>query len=174
MEQKLVKAIPIVIAAVAVVFAIGWFLNFMGVPQRMTTVMTVGDTKINQAQYTYYYQQIYSNYASQAQQYAQYGISGIPGMMDYSTVPSEQKYNGEDAEGKGDDYMWSDYLRDKTNEFLQQYITLGKEAKAANITLSEDEQKEIDETIKSIREQAASSDYSLNAYLRLYYGRGDE
>jgi len=172
MEQKLVKAIPIVIAAVAVVFAIGWFLNFMGVPQRMTTVMTVGDTKINQAQYTYYYQQIYSNYASQAQQYAQYGISGIPGMMDYSTVPSEQKYNGEDAEGKGDDYMWSDYLRDKTNEFLQQYITLGKEAKAANITLSEDEQKEIDETIKSIREQAASSDYSLNAYLRLYYGRG--
>ena len=44
---------------------------------------------------------IYSNYASQAQQYAQYGISGIPGMMDYSTVPSEQKYNGEDAEGKG-------------------------------------------------------------------------
>ena len=39
-------------------------------------------------------------------------------------------------------------------------------------TLSEDEQKEIDETIKSIREQAASSDYSLNAYLRLYYGRG--
>lgn len=45
MEQKLVKAIPIVIAAVAVVFAIGWFLNFMGVPQRMTTVMTVGDTK---------------------------------------------------------------------------------------------------------------------------------
>lgn len=172
MEQKLVKAIPIVIAAVAVVFAIGWFLNFMGVPQRMTTVMTVGDTKISQAQYTYYYQQIYSNYASQAQQYAQYGISGIPGMMDYSTVPSEQKYNGEDAEGKGDDYMWSDYLRDKTNEFLQQYITLGKEAKAANITLSEDEQKEIDETIKSIREQAASSDYSLNAYLRLYYGRG--
>lgn len=172
MEQKLVKAIPIVIAAVAVVFAIGWFLNFMGVPQRMTTVMTVGDTKINQAQYTYYYQQIYSNYASQAQQYAQYGISSIPGMMDYSTVPSEQKYNGEDAEGKGDDYMWSDYLRDKTNEFLQQYITLGKEAKAANITLSEDEQKEIDETIKSIREQAASSDYSLNAYLRLYYGRG--
>ena len=172
MEQKLVKAIPIVIAAVAVVFAIGWFLNFMGVPQRMTTVMTVGDTKINQAQYTYYYQQIYSNYASQAQQYAQYGISGIPGMMDYSTVPSEQKYNGEDAEGKGDDYMWSDYLRDKTNEFLQQYITLGKEAKAANITLSEDEQKEIDETIKSIREQAASSDYSLNAYLRLYNGRG--
>lgn len=172
MEQKLVKAIPIVIAAVAVVFAIGWFLNFMGVPQRMTTVMTVGDTKISQAQYTYYYQQIYSNYASQAQQYAQYGISGIPGMMDYSTVPSEQKYDGEDAEGKGDDYMWSDYLRDKTNEFLQQYITLGKEAKAANITLSEDEQKEIDETIKSIREQAASSDYSLNAYLRLYYGRG--
>ena len=153
-------------------FRSGWFLNFMGVPQRMTTVMTVGDTKINQAQYTYYYQQIYSNYASQAQQYAQYGISGIPGMMDYSTVPSEQKYNGEDAEGKGDDYMWSDYLRDKTNEFLQQYITLGKEAKAANITLSEDEQKEIDETIKSIREQAASSDYSLNAYLRLYYGRG--
>lgn len=172
MEQKLVKAIPIVIAAVAVVFAIGWFLNFMGVPQRMTTVMTVGDTKINQAQYTYYYQQIYSNYASQAQQYAQYGISGIPGMMDYSTVPSEQKYNGEDAEGKGDDYMWSDYLRDKTNEFLQQYITLGKEAKAANITLSEDEQKEIDETIKSIREEAAKNDYSLNAYLRLYYGRG--
>lgn len=172
MEQKLVKAIPIVIAAVAVVFAIGWFLNFMGVPQRMMTVMAVGDTKISQAQYTYYYQQIYSNYASQAQQYAQYGISGIPGMMDYSTVPSEQKYDGEDAEGKGDDYMWSDYLRDKTNEFLQQYITLGKEAKAANITLSEDEQKEIDETIKSIREQAASSDYSLNAYLRLYYGRG--
>ena len=92
MEQKLVKAIPIVIAAVAVVFAIGWFLNFMGVPQRMTTVMTVGDTKVSQAQYTYYYQQIYSNYASQAQQYAQYGISGVPGMMDYNTIPSEQKY----------------------------------------------------------------------------------
>ena len=138
----------------------------------MTTVMTVGDTKVSQAQYTYYYQQIYSNYASQAQQYAQYGISGVPGMMDYNTIPSEQKYNGEDAEGKGDNYMWSDYLRDKTNEFLQQKITLGKEAKAANITLSEDEQKEIDETIKSIREQAASNDYSLNAYLRLYYGRG--
>lgn len=172
MEQKLVKAIPIVIAAVAVVCAIGWFINFMGVPQRLTTVLTVGDTKVNQAQYTYYYQQIYSNYASQAQQYAQYGISGIPGMMDYNKLPSEQKYDGEDAADKGDNYMWSDYLRDKTNEFIQQYIALGQEAKAAKITLSEAEQKEIDETIKSIREQAASSDFSLNAYLRLYYGRG--
>lgn len=172
MEQKLVKAIPIVIAAVAVICAAGWFLNFMGVPQRMTTVMTVGDTKVSQAQYTYYYQQIYSNYASQAQQYAQYGISGIPGMMDYNTVPSEQKYNGEDAEGKGDDYMWSDYLRDKTNEFLQQSIALSEQAKAASMSLSEAEKKDIDETVKSIRETAAGDDFSLDAYLRLYYGRG--
>lgn len=172
MEQKLIKAIPIVIAAVAVVCAVGWFLNFMGVPQRMTTVMTVGDAKVSQAQYTYYYQQIYSNYASQAQQYAQYGISGMPGMMDYNTIPSEQKYDGEDVTDKGDNYMWSDYLRDKTNEFLQQYIALGNEAKAANITLTEAEQKDIDEAIKSIRERAADEDYSLGAYLRRFYGRG--
>lgn len=171
-EQKLMKAIPYVIVTVAVICAAGWFLNFMGVPQRMTTVMTVGGEKINQAEYTYYYQQIYSNYASQAQQYAQYGITGVAGMLDYTQVPSEQVYDGEDAEGKGDDYMWSDFLRDKTNEYIQQYVVLGSAAKEAGITLSESEQADIDESIKSLREQAASNDFSLNAYLRLYYGRG--
>ncbi len=171
-EQGLIKAIPYVVVAVAAICFAGWFLNFMGVPQRMTTVMTVGGEKINQAEYTYYYQQIYSNYASQAQQYAQYGITGVAGMLDYSKVPSEQVYDGEDAEGKGDDYMWSDFLRDKTNEYIQQYVVLGAAAKEAGITLSESEQADIDESIKSLREQAASNDFSLNAYLRLYYGRG--
>ena len=41
-EQKLMKAIPYVIVTVAVICAAGWFLNFMGVPQRMTSYMTVG------------------------------------------------------------------------------------------------------------------------------------
>ena len=93
-------------------------------------------------------------------------------MLDYTQVPSEQVYDGEDAEGKGDDYMWSDFLRDKTNEYIQQYVVLGSAAKEAGITLSESEQADIDESIKSLREQAASNDFSLNAYLRLYYGRG--
>ena len=72
----------------------------------------------------------------------------------------------------GNVLKWSEVLKDSAISVAQQTVGFYNEAVAAGITLTEDQQAEIDETVENYRTQAAENNYSLNAFLRTYFGAG--
>lgn len=180
-EQTFTKVTPIVILCVAAVALFGWLLSFAGVPQRLATAMKVGDMKVSQAEYTYYYRSVASPFINMASQYDQYYGEGM-GLQfvgyDSTKTPDKQEYkstatNIELPEKEdGSKNTWEDFFVYHTKNTVQRYYALENEAKKAGFELTDADKEKIDENIKEIRESAASSNYSLNAYLRAMYGRG--
>ena len=170
------KVIGIVLA-VAIVLGAGYaVLNFFGVPQKVLTAATIGDEKVSVAKYNFYYMDLYMSVQQTSSQYdSQYG-DGYGAMYtgyDSSLTPMEQEYPEEleGYEGEGNP-TWADYFRINTLNSLQSYLAYADMAREAGLTLTEDEQAEIDEQIKSLRSTAESNDYSLNRWLTRLYGKG--
>ena len=90
-SKKIGKAVGIIVI-IAIVAAIGAFaVNYTGVIEKNTTAITVGEEKISQAEYGYYYNQGYN----MAQQYASYGYDiGF----DTSALPDQQEYRRSDPD----------------------------------------------------------------------------
>lgn len=180
-EQTFTKVTPIVILCVAAVALVGWLLSFAGVPQRMSTAMKVGDMKVSQAEYTYYYRSVASPFINMASQYDQYYGAGM-GLKfigyDSTKTPDQQEYNSAATQIElpekedGSKNTWEDFFVYHTKNTIQRYYALENEAEKAGFELTEADKQKIDDDIKEIRETAASSNYSLNAYLRALYGRG--
>ena len=68
--------------------------------------------------------------------------------------------------------MWSDVIKERAITIAQQTVGYYNEAVAAGVTLTEDQEAEIAETIESYRTEAANNNYTLNAYLKLYFCQG--
>lgn len=175
-KQIVGKVVGIVIVVALVLGAIYGTLNFFGVPQKVLTAAKIGDTKISVAKYNFYYMDMYLSYANTSQQYdSQYG-SGYGAMYtgyDANKTPMEQEYTFGEIEGfEGENPTWADYFRANTLKYLQTYIAYAEMAREAGFTLTEDEQKEIDEQVDSLRTTAENNSYALNRYLIKLYGKG--
>lgn len=171
------KVIGIVIAVALVLGAVYAVLNFFGVPQRVITVAKVGDERISIAKYKIYYMDIYMNLSQQSKQYDSTYGEGYGAMYtgyDASKSPMEQAYTLGTLEGfDGENPTWADYIRINALNYMQSYVAYANLAREAGMTLSEDEQKEIDDEIEQLRSTAESNDYSLNRFLVVqYYGNG--
>ncbi len=83
--------------------------------------------------------------------------------LDTSMPLSSQQY------GEG---TWLDYFMDPTKEAVEEYLIYAEAAKAAGVTLDEDEKKAIDDTIASIKTSAKSAGYSEKEFIKLLYGTG--
>ena len=170
------KVIGVVLAVAIVLGAAYAVLNFFGVPQKVLTAATIGDEKVSVAKYNFYYMDLYMSVQQTSSQYdSQYG-DGYGAMYtgyDSSLTPMEQEYP-EELEGyEGEETpTWADYFRINTLNSLQSYIAYADMAREAGLTLTEDEQAEIDEQIESLRSTAESNDYSLNRWLTRLYGKG--
>lgn len=170
------KVIGVVLAVAIVLGAVYAVLNFFGVPQKVLTAATIGDEKVSVAKYNFYYMDLYMSVQQTSAQYdSQYG-DGYGAMYtgyDSSLTPMEQEYPEEleGYEGEGTP-TWADYFRINTLNSLQSYIAYADMAREAGLTLTEDEQAEIDEQIESLRSTAESNDYSLNRWLIRLYGKG--
>lgn len=170
------KVIGIVLAVAIVLGAAYAVLNFFGVPQKVLTAATIGDEKVSVAKYNFYYMDLYMSVQQTSSQYdSQYG-DGYGAMYtgyDSSLTPMEQEYPEEleGYEGEGNP-TWADYFRINTLNSLQSYLAYADMAQEAGLTLTEDEQAEIDEQIESLRSTAESNDYSLNRWLTRLYGKG--
>lgn len=170
------KVIGIVLAVAIVLGAAYAVLNFFGVPQKVLTAATIGDEKVSVAKYNFYYMDLYMSVQQTSSQYdSQYG-DGYGAMYtgyDSSLTPMEQEYPEEleGYEGEGNP-TWADYFRINTLNSLQSYLAYADMAREAGLTLTEDEQAEIDEQIESLRSTAESNDYSLNRWLTRLYGKG--
>ena len=159
-----------VIVIVAIVVAIAAFVvSYTGLIEKNTTVVTVGDQKISQAEYTYYYNQGYNL----VQQYTSYGYDVG---YDTSALPDKQDYSG--MFGQIEDFpedqtpTWLDFFAYNAQNSLKQIKSAVAEAEKLGITLDEKDLEDVQSTIDSVKSSAASSHYSLNAYLRASNGKG--
>lgn len=179
----LVKTICILLIAGIVLYGAGSILTkVFCLPQKILTVATYEDEKINVAEYNYYYMSLYNQIVSTTQQVDSYYGAGYGAYytgFDVTKDPAEQDYIGEDApEGVE---TWSDYFRLMAPEkaMIQRTIyakALSDEAKKAGFEITEDMQKEIDEQIKTaidnVAEYAEQYDYALSNYISKVCGEG--
>lgn len=170
---KVIGIILIVLLACGALYGV---LDFFGVPQKLATATKIGDEKVSVAKYSLYYMDVYQQIQGQAQQIeSQYGKGSAATYMHYdpSKTPMEQPYTQGTIEGfEGENPTWADFFREETNHYLQSFLSFAKLAREANITLTDEEQANIDEQMKSLRDAAAKNDFSLNRYLTHIYGKG--
>ena len=108
----LVKTICILLIAGVVLYGAGSLLTkVFCLPQKVLTVATYGDEKVNVAEYNYYYMSLYNQLATTTQQIDSYYGAGYGAYytgFDITKDPAEQEYIGEDApEGVK---TWADYF----------------------------------------------------------------
>ncbi len=179
----LVKTICILLVAGVVLYGVGSMLTkVFCLPQKVLSVATYEDEKINVAEYNYYYMGLYNQISSTTQQIDSYYGSGYGAYytgFDMTLDPAEQDYIGEDApEGVE---TWADYFRLMAPEkaVIQRTIyneAMSEDAKKAGFEIDEDAQKEIDEQIEEAMKQfiegAEEQDYSIDNYISKSCGEG--
>ncbi len=161
------KVVAIVVAAAIVLGGVWFIIDKLGVTDRMTTAVKIGDYKLSSAEFNYYYTMAYQQTVYYADYYTeQMGYN--PTGYDSAKSPDEQKTKDED----GKEITWAAQFRSDAVEHAQFVIAYYQEAVKAKYTLTEDEKAEIKETVESYRENATKNNYSLNAYLRQNFGAG--
>lgn len=179
----LVKTICILLIVGVVLYGTSSILTkVFCLPQKVLTVATYEDEKINVAEYNYYYMSLYTQIATTTQQIDSYYGSGYGAYytgFDLTIDPAEQEYIGEDApEGVE---TWADYFRLMAPEkaFIQREIyktAMSEDAKKAGFELTEEQQEEmtttVDEAINDLIEKAEENDFSVDNYIAKACGEG--
>lgn len=169
------RVVAIVLAAVIALGAVGGILNYYGVWDRVIPSGKSGASNFAMAEYEYNYWITYNALVSDASN--SYSTGNNYG-FDPSLSPEDQTTTAEDAEGNP--ISWVEFIRLQSLDRIKQFTIYYEEAKKLGIaTLSEEEEKQIDQIVENFRKQAegqTSADgqqgpkYSLNAYLRRSFG----
>lgn len=171
---KTTIAVLIVVALVAGIA--GYAVSSMGIQNRKTMVLNIGEglAEVSQAEYSFYYSSVFSNYFNTAYQYDSYYGQGYGAMFtggyDYSVAPDAQKYT-EELEGY-EDPTWADYFESSSIQTIMNIKALNKLAAEEGITLDEEDLAQVEEYLNQIEEGAAQGNFSVSAYLKTYYGDG--
>lgn len=174
-KQTMSKVIGIVVCVALVLAAVAGLLSFLGVPQKLITVATVGDKKFSAAEYNYYYTAVFMNYANNTAQYdQQYGEGTGKSLtgFDATIAPDKQTKENED----GTKITFAEFFGKTALETMEQNAYYISKAKEKGITLTEEDLANVDDIIDQIEAQksgnANMSGYSLNRYLAKNYGKG--
>lgn len=130
--------------------------------------------KVPVSVYNYYYAMTYNNLKSVQQQYEQYGLdledAGLD--VDFTKKLTAQKTTNDDDEV----VTWAQHLQDQVVESIKTTYTYYNEAVKANNgeepEITEEQQKEIDETMTQYKEQAEKYGFTLSGYLVRAFGKG--
>lgn len=126
------------------------------------------------AVYNYYYAMTYNNLKSTQDQYKQYGIdleqAGLN--VDFTKKLSAQTTTNDDDEV----ITWAEHIQDQVVESIKSTFTYYNEAVKANNgeepEITEEQQKEIDDTMNQYKEAANKYGYTLSGYLVKALGKG--
>lgn len=166
-SKAAVRIIAIVIA-VAVVALAGWYLSAtLGIAEKCTTALKVGDIKVSSMLYNYYYKAEYQQTSYYASYYSQYGMD-----MGFNANISPDDPSNTTTDKDGNTITWAESFKQAALERAQFVEGYYAEAVKADYKLTDDEKSEIDETIESYRSSASENGYSLNAYLKAAFGAG--
>ncbi len=157
------KIIAIFIAVVLVFGALLAIIKPTGiadyVSMHTTTAIETENYKFNNAHLTYlvyyYYNQEYSTYS-------QYGYAQSAG-FDTSKPLSQQMYWGSATQS------WLDYFLEQAIENLSKCLVICEEAKANNVSLTDDEIKDIEAQVAEMKEYAKSQGVSVG---QMYGSKG--
>lgn len=183
------KVIAIVLAVVIAAGAVGGVLNFFGVPQKVLKISVAGekDYSFSLAEFNFFYYSVWNQIENTAYQYeAQYsqyygagaGVS-LTG-YDYTKSPALQEYKDDYssftgiklADLKAEKATWADVMKFAAISQLLQTKYGAEKAKEAGLSVTPEQQSEIDEQLKSYADTAKKDDYSTNRYLRQIFGNG--
>ena len=140
------------------------------------TTIAAGERSFSVAECNYIY---HMQYISLLNTYGDYASSLLnldtSKPLDEQECPMNPNSSDEDSEDgeSTESYTWDDYFRDATKSTLAQLAAFEAYAGQHDITLGDDDLKEIDETIDSIAETAKENNYgSASKFLAANYGRG--
>lgn len=141
-----------VVAGIFVVVAVALVVYNSGIIQRSQTAVTIDGEKYNVAETSYYYSQVYQNYASF---YSQLG-------MDPSGLKS-QPY--------GDDgTTYDDFFKQSAVDSMKYIHAAVKAAGEAGMTLDSDDEAVVKQNVDSVKSAAAAAGYGYSSYLKALYG----
>lgn len=178
-----VIAVVVVVALLVTYVATGavrkGFISYLGWPAQTVTALTVTDGKDQKANikvstYNYYFATTYNNMQSQQSQYQKYGLdlSKYHLDVDFDKPLSKQTTKNDDNK----EVTWLEYLHDEVLETIKSNYMYYLEAVKANDgkepKITDEQQSDIDDTMKQYKEQAHKYGYTLSAYLVKAMGRG--
>jgi hypothetical protein len=152
-KDKRRRTIYIIIGAVIALLVIALLFWDSGVLQRHLPALKVGNKSYSAAEVDYYY---YNNYNT----YANYG--SYYGLDTAKSLKEQEIYEGT---------SWYDYFRDGAKSTLTNVSILNQEAEKEGYTLSDKGKKELDETLKTLKDNCKENGYSVSYYLKATYGK---
>lgn len=162
------KKVLAIVLAVAIVAGIGWKLvDSFGLVEKATTAVKVGNEKVSSAEFAYYYAAQYQQMSYMANYYSQQGMN-----LGFDTTVAPDDPSNTTTDADGNTITWDKYFLDAAVDQAQFVEAYYGEAVKNGVTLSEDEQKEINETVEEYRSSAAENNFSINAYLKANFGAG--
>lgn len=143
---------PIIIV-VLILAVIVWVAFAMGLPQKYTSPLSIGNEKISNLEYNYYF-------SNQMNQFTQAGIIK-------SNALGEPDLNGS-AAMLGQNMTWGQYIKQNTEKNIQEIHIKASLAKAAGMELTDENKQVIDNVFKDLKTRHPSDTDAHNALIDEY------
>lgn len=170
MPGWLITVITVVITAAILISVAVSLMISNGVFNRMSTVVSTENYKVNANMLAYYFQ---AQYQSFQEDYSSF-LSGAS--LDTSKSLKEQTV---DSSNMYDMYLtgsfsgtWFDFFMQQTLNDVSNVLIYCEEADARNIELTAEEKATLESSLNTMRETASTYGYTMNAYLSMVYGSG--
>ncbi len=148
-----------VIVVVALVLSAVFFV-YQGFVKPNAAAVTIAGEKVYDHELSYYYINSYSNFVSQVGDYA----STLFG-LDTSKSLASQPYYADSS------MTWHDYFLGSAKSSVQQVHMLVAAAEADGVTLSAENEQNVQNDIQSLQDYVDSNGYDISAYLKNMYGK---
>jgi len=159
---NLILASFAVLLVAVVVFS---YITSSGILFKLSSYGSTANFELSGSQMNYLFKTVYNDFLSQYSSYLTYfGLNTSLSLKDQTSM-----YKDDD----GNVMTWFEVFAEQTEEQAKQLLVLCQMAHDEGLDkLSEEDNKEIDEAMKSLSEEALSYGYSLGSYLKAVYGGG--
>ena len=147
-----------VLAVAFIVVAIFLVVYNSGIIERNKTAAAIDGEKYTVAQAAYYYQQSYQSFLNSTNGY----MAQMYGMLDPQSSLKDQAYD--------DTRSWADFFKEQAVETMKFVQAAKKAAQEQNIALEAEDQQQLEENLKSMKNAAAEAGFTYGAYLKAIYG----
>ncbi len=146
-----------VIMVVALVFALGLTIFQNVLNSGNFTAAEIGEEKVMKHEVNFYYMSSYMNFVNTYGEYLPYFG------LDTSLSLKKQAYSEEQT--------WHDYFLDGALSSIRESKMHANEAKKAGVSLSDENQKRVQDDIAALEKDLAANEYDMERYLKSYYGK---
>lgn len=176
MPSWALSLITVVLAAALLLSVSGILLSANGVFNRMTTVVSSANYKVNANMMAYYYNTQYQNFQSNYSTYLQSGYFSL----DTSLPLDQQPFGGAEGSTNYDEMFlgefegtWHDYFMKATVDTVKNMLIYCEAAPELEVALTDEDYAEIDTNLEYYETLAASNGWpSVNSFYAEQFGKG--